>query len=108
MSNTTNMFAPEVRQCAVHTVLDHEADHPSRRAAITSRAENVGCSAHTLLEWVKKIEVVSGKRARVPTELANRLIALELENRELRHAREILCKASIYFAQEELDRPFKR
>ncbi len=53
-------------------VLDHEADHPSRGAAVTSIAEKIGCSAHTLLELVKKAEVDSGKRAGVPTELADR------------------------------------
>ena len=43
----------------------------------------IGCSGHTLLEWVKKAEVNRGKRAGVPTELAERLNALERENREL-------------------------
>ena len=33
---------------------------------------------------------------------------LERENRELRLANRILRKASAYFAQAELDRPFKR
>ena len=68
----------------------------------------IGCSGHTLLEWVKKAEVNSGKRAGVPTELADRLKALERENRELRQANEILKKASAYFAQAELDRPFRK
>ena len=89
-------------------VLDHEADYPSRWAAVTSIAEKIGCSAHTLLEWGKKAEVNSGKRAGVPTELADRLKALERENRELRQANEILRKASAYSAQAELDPPFKR
>ena len=44
----------------------------------------IGCSGHTLLEWVKKAEVNSGRRAGVPTELSDRLKALERENRELR------------------------
>jgi len=57
---------------------------------------------------VKKAEVDKGVRAGVPTELADKLKALERENRELRQANEILRKASAYFAQAELDRPFKR
>jgi transposase len=89
-------------------VLDHEGEHPSRWAALASVSEKIGCSAHTLNEWVKRAEVDSGKRGGVPTELADRLKALERENRELRQANEILRKASAYFAQAELDRPFKR
>ncbi len=57
---------------------------------------------------MKKAEVNGGKRAGVPAEVADWLKALERENRKLRQANEILRKASAYFAQAELDRPFKR
>ena len=44
-------------------------------------------------------------RGGVPAEIAERLKALERENRELRQANEILRKASAYFAQAELAIP---
>ena len=87
-------------------VLDHERDHPSRWAAVVSIAEKIGCVPQTLHEWLKKAEVDSGKRASVPTEVADKMKALEREVRELRQANEILRKASAYLAQAELDRPF--
>ena len=84
------------------------ASTPSRWAAIVSIAAKIGCSAQTLHEWVKKAEVDSGARAGLPTDERDQMKALERENRELRQANEILRKASAYFAQAELDRPFKR
>jgi transposase-like protein len=72
-----------------------------------SVSSKIGCTAQTLNEWIKKSEVDNGKRAGVPTEVGERLKALERENRELRQANEILRKASAYFAQAELDRRVK-
>ena len=107
-SKTTNKFSPEVRARAVRMVADHEGEHPSRWAAVSSIAAKIGCSPAPLHEWVKKTEVDSGKRAGLPSDVAEKMKALERENRELRQANEILRKASAYFAMAELDRPFKR
>ncbi|GGL71581.1 transposase [Wenxinia marina] len=104
MSKTTNKFSPEVRERAVRMVLGNPGQHESRWQAIVSVAAKIGCSANTLNEWVKKAEVGGGRRAGVTIEMAERLKALERENRELRQANEILRKASAYFAQAELDR----
>ena len=88
-------------------VLDHAGEHPSQWAAVTSIAAKIGCTPQTLHDWVKKAEVDSGKRAGVPSDTADKLKALERENRELRQANEILRKASAYFAMAELDRRSK-
>ena len=105
-SKTTNKFSPEVRARVVRLVLDHEGEHASRWAAVSSIAAKIGCTAQTLNEWVKKAERDSGKPG-LTIDMAARLKALERENRELRQANEILRKASAYFAQAELDRRHK-
>ena len=108
MSNPVKKFSPEVRSRAVRLVLEHEGEHPSCWTAMVSIAGKIGCSAHTLNEWVKKAEVETGKRVGIPAETADRLKALEREVRELRQANKILRKGSAYFAQAELDRPFRK
>jgi transposase-like protein len=89
-------------------VLEIEGDYRSRWAAITSISNKIGCAPQTLNSWLERKEVDSGVRAGIPSDTADKMKALEREVRELRQANEILRKASAYFAQAELDRPFKR
>jgi len=89
-------------------VQQHQGDHPSEWAAITSVTAKIGCTAETRRAWLRQAERNSGQRAGATSDDRDRLRALERENRKLRQANEILRKASAYFAQAELDRRFKR
>ena len=87
-----------------------------------SIAPKIGCTARTLNEWVKRAEVDSGRRAGIPTEMAEKMRARERESRELRQgeadretvrrtfspANGILRQASACLAMAELDRRSKR
>lgn len=105
---TSARYSPEVRARAVRMVFEHQSDYPSQWAAMNSIASKIGCTGETLRKWVRQAERDQGLRDGTTTEERDRLKALERENRELRQANEILRKASAYFAQAELDRPFKR
>ena len=105
---TTARYSPEVRARAVRMVFEHQSDYPSQWAAMNSIASKIGCTGETLRKWVRQAERDQGLRDGTTTEERDRLKALERENRELRQANEILRKASAYFAQAELDHPFKR
>ena len=107
MKTSTN-FSPEVRERAVRMVREHQGEHESQWAAIGSIAAKIGCTAETLRRWVRQAEKDSGERAGATSVERERIKELEREVRELRQANEILRKASAYFAQAELDRPFKR
>ena len=108
MNKTTNKYTPEVHERAVRMVLNGEGQHESRWAAIVSLSAKIGCTPQTLNEWGEKVEVDTGQRGGITTEMAEKMKALERENRELKQANEILRKASAYFAQADLDRPLKK
>ena len=100
-------FSTEFRQRAVRMVTEHREEHASEWAAIRSIAAKIGCMPETLRLWIRQSERDQEDRPGPTTTEREKIRALERENRELRQANEILRKASAYFAQAELDRPFK-
>ncbi|RJK95251.1 hypothetical protein D3P06_18270 [Paracoccus aestuarii] len=73
MSTTTNTCSLEVRERAVRLVFDSEGQHVSHWQAMVLVAAKIGCSAHTLNDWVKQGEVAIGKRVGVSSEMADRM-----------------------------------
>ena len=67
-------------------VSDHEAEHPSRWAAILSIAAKICCAGQTLNSWTKKTEVEAGRKSVVKMVMATAVTALERENLDFRQA----------------------
>ncbi|XVU28683.1 transposase [Actinoplanes sp. CA-054009] len=68
--------------------------------AIRRIADQVGIHPKTLRGWVEKAEIDAGDRPDATSSDAERLAALERENRELRRANQILKSAASFFAVE--------
>ncbi len=52
MKKTATRYSPELRECAVRMVLEHQGEHGSQWAAIASIAGKVGCTPESLRRWV--------------------------------------------------------
>lgn len=84
--NKSKKFSPEVRERAVRMVLEHRGEYPSLWAAVESIAAKIGCVSQTLLTWVNRHEVDSGKRDVVTREERACIKASEREVKELPRA----------------------
>ena len=104
---TRTFDSAETRGRAVRMVLEHQSSYETQGAAVSAIAPKIGCIPETLRVWVRRAERDSGARDGATSAERNRIKELEREVRQLRQANEILRKASAYFAQAELDRPFK-
>jgi len=92
----------------VRLVLEHRDDYQSEAAALTAVAGKLGCSPDSRSVWMRQVQRDGGERPGQTSAEKARIKELEREVRELRQANEILRKASAYFAQAELDRPFRK
>jgi transposase-like protein len=64
----SSRFSPEVRERAVRMVWEHQAQHASQWAAITSIAGKMGGAAETLRQWGWRGERDAGRRPGLTSE----------------------------------------
>lgn len=81
---------------------DERGDH----GAVGRISKQLGYGPESLRAWVRQADIDEGVTSGTTTADAEKIKTLELENRELRRANEILRRASTFFAAE-LDRPHR-
>jgi transposase-like protein len=102
-------YDQETRDRAVRMYQERRRDFPEE-ALRTSRkrvGELLEVHPETMRGWIEQVEVDTGRRPGVSSEVAVELQTLRRENAELRRANEILRTASAFFAAAELDRRLK-
>jgi transposase len=90
------VYTDEFRQSAVKMVV-------TERNTISSVAKRLGVNYHTLREWVQ-LAKSNAPTSMIPKDMPadQRIRELEKENARLRMERDILKKATAYFAKEQL------
>jgi len=73
-------------------------------APLVQIARDLGISQDTLRVWVKQAQVEAGEREGLTGAERSELAQLRRENRVLREEREILRKATAFFARESATR----
>ena len=97
-------YPEELRERAIRLTLDARKDPAARAGACARIGEQLGINRETLRGWVTQAEIDAGSRPGTTSSEAEKIAALERDNRELRRANAILRSASAFFAAE-LDRP---
>ena len=104
---TTRRCSDEEKAQAVRLVRQLRRELGTEHGTVQRVAEQLGYGVESVRSWVKQADIDAGAKPGVTTAEAERIKALEQEVKELRRTNEILRRASAYFAQAELDRPWK-
>lgn len=105
--NHTPSYTAKLRARGVRLFNEQRVEYRSDNAAYQAIAPKLGCAPDSLRAWCRQAERDAGARSGLTSKEMARIKDLERQVRELRQAKEILKKASAYFALAELDRPFR-
>src|ERR1700752_3605780 len=105
--STNKPYPKELRERAVALVLEWRRERNRADGGLNEIGEKLGVHPESLRNWVNRHQTDAGERPGLTSDERARLKELERENRELKRSNEILRRASAYFAQAELDRPWK-
>ena len=96
-TNPRRSFSPEFRAEAIRL-----AQEPGQ--VMTKLAKNLNVTTPTLRAWMKQAEVDGGRgpAGALTTAEKQELVQLRRENKQLRMEREILKKATAFFAKEQM------
>lgn len=94
-TRTKPVYSIDFKQSSVKLAL--ESDQP-----ISKTAKELGINESTLYNWVCKFRPEESKKSQSGSEMEDELKALRRENNRLKQERDILKKATAYFAKETL------
>ena len=100
-------YPKELRERAVALVLEWRRERNRTDGGLNEIGEKLGVHPESIRGWVNRHQTDTGERPGATTDEREELKSLRRENRELQRSNEILRRASAYFAQAELDRPWK-
>lgn len=95
---TTRRYSEGEKAQAVRLVRRLRAELGSDHGTVKRVAEQLGFGVESVRSWVRRADIDDGVKPGTTTVDAERIKALEQENRELRRANAILKSASAFFA----------
>ena len=104
---TARRYSPEEKAQAVRLVRQLRAELGTDHGTVKRVAGQLGYGTESVRNWVHQADIDEGRVGGTTTAEVERIKKLEQENKELKRTNEILRRASAYFAQAELDRPWK-